>query len=327
MNPPGRLCSARGVRRQDLRHAAGEVLHRRQVQVLVGTVRDGVVAEQAGDHELRLREHVPEHLDERDAPALADGLEVVAEKGDGRLGQRGLEPGRERRRVPEPVVVPDFGTKTHRQAHVADAILELFDVLFETGAARLLGELDDDHVPRIRHPLIDEGADGREHREEGIVVVHPTTMVELVAVDDPQARHHLLAGRLLVAVTVQEHRAGLGLGARDLDENHRIETIDALDGDQHPRNLVNGHQVLEASQGVPEILRTINRRKIRRVSEDLRHTFHDFITPPPVDVGFRITQIELVQLRFPLLSKGSFQEPSVVHETSGIDVHSKLNLA
>ncbi len=315
------------MRRQDLRHAAGEVLQRREVQVLVGSVRARVVAEQAGDHELRLGEHLSEHVDERDAPALVDGLEVVAKEGDGRLGQHRLEPGRGRRRVPELVVVRGFGTKAHHQSHVADAILELVDVLFETGAARLLGELDDDHVPRIRHPLIDEGADGREHREEGIVVVHPTTMVELVAVDDPQARHHLLEGPRLVAVTVQEHRAGLGLGARDLDENHRIETLQALDGDQHLRNLVNGHQVLEVSQGVPELLQIINHRKIRRVSDDLIHTSQDFLTPPPVDVGFRITQIELLQLRFPLLWKGSFQEPYVVHETSEIDVHSKLNLA
>ncbi len=493
MNPPGQRCSARGVRRQDLRHTASEVLHRREVQVLVGPVRARVVAEQAGDHELRLREHVPEHLDERDAPALADGLEVVAEEGGGRLGQHRLEPGRERRRiptpravigsvgdrrtvgvvitvqldallddgprllridawrettrqleaeagehhvagahdcresfgrddghagtpglteqgldeigllgpglptprevpqliadeiprphglvdaiigdlhveltdvdppqqvdpaehlrqhveegrrddarrlarvhavpedvdaqhargetaqrsgVPEPVVVPGVGVEAHHQAHVADAILELVDVLIETGAARLLGELDDHHAPGVGHALLHQGADGCERREDGVAVVRATATVELVALQHRRVRPEPLAppvhGRLLVAVPVEEHGAGVGVGTRDLHEDQVLEALDALEGELHARDGLLVGPDREALDRFPGPGRTVVGRKARRAVGDTDvplHAFEDIAIPPPCDVGFRLTWIETLQLCFPLRSTGSF---------------------
>src|SRR5262245_9072692 len=92
--------SAYRVVAEDLRHAARELLRRRQVQELVRAVGVRAWAEDAGDHEFGVRVALAEHRHERDRPALAHVDALLAEERPRGAGDRLLEPGAHRRRVP-----------------------------------------------------------------------------------------------------------------------------------------------------------------------------------------------------------------------------------
>jgi hypothetical protein len=134
---------------------------------------------------------------------------------------------------PELVVVACARVQADHELGRANARGEVLHIGGQVEGAALLAGLDQHHAARVRNALGLEGLDGAEGGEGRVAVVRAAATVELALLDVRHPGSEALAPalhlRLLVEVTVQQHRAGCRAGDLHQDHGRTAIELDHLD--------------------------------------------------------------------------------------------------